>query len=310
MKFSVIIVNDGYSGNMSRALTAIAAQTQREFEVLVVGANAPLPDDRFKPCNVDAANPLAAKNAAATQAIGEWLFFLTPHSFVAEDCLESLYACSLRFPESALLATTELDNAEPDMIASAGISYSFAGFPFAGGKGWPLDVLPDEGEVFGATTTAMLIRKDVFMAVGGFDADYTACGEDTDLSFRVRLSGHTAMLASEAIVFVKETKPPHNPQSLHARNMVWTYIKNMPDVMFWLNLPFHIIAILISLCSPVHFMARLNGALEALETLPALLQKRKAIQAARKVSLDKLVSSFTWNPYIPFWNRTDIRRKR
>lgn len=310
MKFSIILVDEAQRGDMPRALSAIAAQTQRDFEVLVCGHHAALPDDRFKKCDADTTNPLAAKNAAAQIATGEWLLFLTPNSFMADDCLESLYASTLRFPDCALFATTELDNAEPDMMLCAGMAYSFAGFAFSGGKGWPLDVLPDEGEVFGANTTALFIRKDVFTQIGGFDTDYTACGEDVDLCFRARLAGHMAMLSSEAIVFIKQIKPAHNHESLTARNTLWTYIKNMPDVMFWLNLPFHILAILISLCSPAHTMARINGYLEALENLPALLQKRKAIQTASRVSLDKLAGSFTWNPYIPFWNRTDIRKKR
>ena len=310
MKFSVIIVNEGSSGDISRALNAIAAQSQRDFEVIVVGGNTALPDDRFKNVDGETTNVLAAKNSGAAIATGEWLLFLTPQSFIAEDCLASLYAASLRYPDCAMFATTVLENAEPDMIASAGKCYFFAGIPFCGGKGWPLDVLPNEGEVFGACTPAIFVRRDVFMEINGFDADFVMTCEDADLSFRLRLAGQYAMLASEAIVFVSEDNPPKDIHRFAHRNIIWTFIKNMPDVLLWMCLPFHAVIMILLLCNPVHFAPRLNGLLGAIETLPTILQKRKAIQSTRKASLDKIAGAFTWNPYIPFWHRTDIRRKK
>lgn len=310
MKFSVIIVNDGGNGDITRALKAISAQTQRDFEVIVVGGNTALPDERFKNVDGEVTNTLAAKNFGATVATGEWLLFLTPHSYLSDDCLESLYAASLRYPDCAMFAPTLLENAEPDIIASAGKGYFFAGIPFCGGKGWPLDVLPNEGEVFGACTPAMFVRRDVFMEINGFDADFVTTCEDADLSFRLRLAGHYAMLASEAIVFVSEGKPDNDIHRFAYRNIIWTFIKNMPDVLVWMCLPFHAAIMLLLLCNPVRFTQRLNGLLEALETLPTILQKRKAVQATRKASLDKIAGAFTWNPYIPFWHRTDIRRKK
>jgi GT2 family glycosyltransferase len=307
MKFSVIIVNDG---NPARALAAIAAQTQRDFEVLVVGAKTPLPDDRFKHLDGDISNPIAAKNMAAQAAKGEWLFFINTTTYLADDCLESLYAASLRFPDCAMFACTQLEDENTGMIAAAGKCYFAAGMPYCGGKNWPIDVLPDEGEAFGACTPAMLIKKAVFEQVGGFDADYVMALEDADISLRLRLVGHTAMLASEAMVFVG-IEP--NKKDIHAyaiRNIAWTFIKNMPGFFFWPLLPLHIFIHLVLLCNPLHFMARINGLLMVLETLPAVWKKRVAIQAARTVNLDTLANAFTWNVYSVFWNKPDIRRKR
>ncbi len=308
MKFSVIIVNEGAGGNMERALKAIAAQTQRDFEVIVVGATSPMPDDRFRNIEGDTTNPLTAKNMAASMAAGDWLFFLTPRSFLAEDCLESLYAATLRHPDCAMFAPTQLENAEPDMIAAAGKCYFVAGIPFCGGKGWPLDILPDEGEVFGACTPAIFVRKDNFIEINGFDTDFVMTCEDADLSFRLRLAEHHAILASEAIVFVDDRDPPKDIHRFAARNIIWTYIKNMPSVLLWLSLPFHITILLLLLCSPSHFMARINGVLDALDKLPVMIQKRKAVQATRKITLDKLASALTWDPNIPFWSKTHIRK--
>ncbi|MBY0428298.1 MAG: hypothetical protein K2Q32_03675, partial [Alphaproteobacteria bacterium] len=223
MKFSIILVNQT-KHHLTRALNAIAAQTQRDFEVIVVGGKSSLPDDRFKNIDGESTNALAAKNSGAALAMGEWLLFLTPQSFMADDCLESLYAASLRHPDCAMFATTVLENAEPDMIASAGKGYTFAGIPFCGGKGWPLDVLPSEGEVFGACTPAIFVRRDVFMEIKGFDADFVTTCEDADLSFRLRLAGHYAMLASEAIVFISEAKPTNDIHRIAHRNIIWTFI--------------------------------------------------------------------------------------
>ena len=308
MKFSVIIVNDGFGGDMSRALNAVAAQTQRDFEVIVVGADCAMPDDRFKNIAGDSTNAIAAKNTAASMAVGEWLFFITPRTFMADDCLQSLYASTLRHPDCTLFAVTQIEDAATGIIEAAGKCYFFAGIPFCGGKGWSLDVLPDEGEVFGACTPAMFVRKDCFIEINGFDADFVMACEDADLSSRLRLMRHRAILASEAIVFVAEGNPPKDIHRFAARNIIYTYIKNMPTALLWVTLPFHILMLLLLLCNPKHFMARIYGYVDALKSIPATLKKRRNIQATRKASLSNIANALTWNPNIPFWRKTDIQK--
>lgn len=313
MKFSVIVVNEApkeaHASMLNRCLTSIAQQTQRDIEVLVMGAATALPDERFRSIEADTHNLIAAKNMAASHATGEWLLFLNATSVLEEECMARLYAASLRFPDCALFAATQLDNAAPEMLAAAGKSYFFAGFPFCGGKDWPLDVLPDEGECFGACTPAMFIRKDVFDALNGFDADFVHGCEDADLSFRLRLAGHHAMLASEAVLFVTETNHP-DAHMLATRNIIWTFVKNMPDAFFYPFIPLHFLIHLLLLCNPVHFKSRIAGLIAAFKAPRELWAKRKAVQATRNVKLDELAHAFTWGLSTIFWRKPDVRRRK
>ena len=72
------------------------------------------------------------------------------------------------------------------------------------------------------------------------------------------------------------------------RNLVWTYVKNMPGGLFWLLLPLHLLA---NLAALVFFTLRGQAAVacrakrDALFGLPACWRKRRAIQAGRSATV-------------------------
>ena len=81
------------------------------------------------------------------------------------------------------------------------------------------------------------------------------------------------------------------------RNLVWTYVKDMPGALFWLLLPVHLLMNLASVA-----VCALRGQLgvvlrakrDALAGLPAALRQRREIQAARKVGLGTLLGVMSW----------------
>ncbi|MGZ8201342.1 MAG: glycosyltransferase family 2 protein, partial [Methylosarcina sp.] len=72
------------------------------------------------------------------------------------------------------------------------------------------------------------------------------------------------------------------------RNLVWTFIKDMPGILFWLLLPLHV---LLNLVSVVYFVSRDRGRVilrakrDALKGIPKMLKKRRKIQQSRKASI-------------------------
>jgi GT2 family glycosyltransferase len=70
------------------------------------------------------------------------------------------------------------------------------------------------------------------------------------------------------------------------RNLVWTYVKNMPGWLFWLYLPQHVAANLY-IIARYAFQRRgriiLKAKWDAIRKLPQMWQKRRAIQARRAV---------------------------
>jgi len=75
------------------------------------------------------------------------------------------------------------------------------------------------------------------------------------------------------------------------RNLVWTYVKDMPAPLFWLYLPLHL---LVSLAAIAVCAARgqlgvvLRAKRDALRALPDMLAERRRIQGARVVGAREL----------------------
>jgi GT2 family glycosyltransferase len=72
------------------------------------------------------------------------------------------------------------------------------------------------------------------------------------------------------------------------RNLVWTFVKDMPGLLFWALLPLHL---MLNLVTVLLFALRGQGGVilrakrDALRGIPAAWRKRRAIQAARSCSI-------------------------
>lgn len=320
MKFSIIVVNYNGQGRIARCMSALAAQTFTDFEVLMVdnaspdGSGAtPVPDGRFRWILSDKNLGFASgNNLAARQAVGDWIWLVNPDAYAEPECLMKLYAATLRHENCVLFGCTQLDDKVPEILDGSGDCYFFAGIPWRGGKGWRVDDLPDEGEVWGPCGAAYLIRRDVFLQHGGFDDDFFCYCEDVDLNFRLRLSGHYAIQVVEAFVRHEGSgitgARSRFPVFHGTRNCLWVFIKDMPDVLLWPLLPFHLAAtLLLLLCDPACFAARWDGLVAGIKGLPSIWEKRKQVQAARKASAWQIATAFTWNPWTFLWRSTDVR---
>ena len=134
-----------------------------------------------------------------------------------------------------------------------------------------------------------MYRRNVLSSLGGFDEDYFCYVEDVDLGFRLRLSGFKAYYVPEAVVRHAGSATSGGRHSDFAvyhghRNLVWTYVKNMPGFLFWLLLPLHL---LLNFVTIGLFAARgqlrviLRSKRDALKGLPKVWRKRKKLQAQR-----------------------------
>ena len=87
-------------------------------------------------------------------------------------------------------------------------------------------------EVFAPCAAAALYQRDAFQEVGGFDESYFCYFEDIDLGFRLRLAGHRCLYVPQAVALHLGAATAGRESDFavyHAhRNLVWTYVKNMP----------------------------------------------------------------------------------
>ncbi len=89
---------------------------------------------------------------------------------------------------------------------------------------------------------AMAVRRDAFLAVGGFDEAYFAFFEDVDLGWRLWLRGHAVALAPRAVAYHRghataSRLPAHQLRVLYERNALYTILKNYDDATLERVLP-------------------------------------------------------------------------
>jgi GT2 family glycosyltransferase len=96
------------------------------------------------------------------------------------------------------------------------------------------ELIGDGGDLLFACGGSMLISRDVYLDLGGFDSAYFAYYEDVDLGWRLWLAGYRVRLAGGARVFHRHhgsaaALPRHLPSFLYERNALSTLIKNLSD---------------------------------------------------------------------------------
>lgn len=144
-------------------------------------------------------------------------------------------------------------------------------------------------EIFSPCAAAALYRRQALVEVGGFDDDFFCYVEDVDLGFRLRLMRHRAMYVRDAVVHhvgSATTGGQHSDFAVYHghRNLVWTFVKNMPGKVFWPLLPLHLAMNLVALAVfPLRGQGRVivRAKWDAIRGLPKMWRKRKVIQSMR-----------------------------
>jgi len=142
----------------------------------------------------------AGNNAGARAASGEWLVFLNDDTRVAPDWLhEMLQVAHAR--DAASVGALILDwSGERVDFAGGLVNYEGRGYSL----GYDLPVaearLEERPLLFGCGA-AVMIRRDLFDACGGWDEPTFAYYEDVELGWRLWMLGHEVWFAPRAIVY-------------------------------------------------------------------------------------------------------------
>lgn len=311
---SVIVVNWNGRVHLGRCLAALAAQTFRDFETIVVDngssdgsaaiVNQDFPGVHFIPQSANLGFAVA-NNIGARAARGAWLALLNNDAFPEPDWLAQLAQATRDHPECVGFASCQLNDADPTRLDGAGDSYHSIGLAWRSGRGQvfgpPWDV---PRPVFAPCAAAALYRRADFLDAGGFDEAFFCYFEDVDLAFRLGLRGGRFRYVPAARV--RHVGSASRGQAsdfarYHGhRNLVWTFVKNMPASLLWRYLPGHILFNFLSLLA--FTLAGQPGALwrakwHALQGLPRVLRERRALQARRTApaaDLDGLMVHGLW----------------
>lgn len=298
---AVIIVNWNGGALLAQCLSHLQAQTRPPDQVLLVD-NASTDDSLAQLPHWDRLTVLrmgsnlgfaAGNNHALAQCTTEYVALLNPDAFAAPEWLENLLQAAQAHSTAAAFGSRQLCHENPNRLDGIGDCYHASGMAWRQGHGQPQQTRHLVAqEIFAPCAAAALYRRAAIMALGGFDESYFCYMEDVDLGFRLRLAGHSARYVPTAVVRHVGSATSGGQHSDFAvfhghRNMVWTFVKNMPSPLLWLLLPWHLAA---NLAALVIFTARgqgktiLRAKWQALQGLKHAWRQRQTIQRQRSAS--------------------------
>jgi len=308
----VIIVNYNAGRFLQACVNALAGQTFKDFEAVVVDNASTdgslealrLPDGRFTPIRNDSnLGFAAANNVGARGCRAPWIATLNPDTVAEATWLEKMRQGVDRYPDIGMFGATLVDAEDSSLVDGFGDALSIAGVPWRGGAGRPVAALPDrDAEVFSPCAAAALYARESFEDVCGFDESFFCYVEDVDLGFRLRLMGERCMQLRNAIV-------RHHGSAITGatsdftlfysfRNRLWLLFKNMPLLLLFVAVPLNIIYSAVVILK----LARKNKPVRALLKGLAcgmapvgFFKSRRKVQRLRRISTAAVARCLVWD---------------
>ncbi len=318
IRVGAVIVNWNSGGDLARCLAALSAQTLPPCRTVVVDnastdGSASGIEERFPETEVIRLDSNTGFAAAVNRGMHrlegmDWVALLNPDAFARPNWLACLKEAAEQHPDFVFLGSHMLRHGETGVLDGTGDVYHVSGLGWRRDHGIEADrVRRQTGEIFAPCAAAALVKRQAFLEVGGFDERYHSYFEDVDLAFRLRLRGGRCLYVAGAVVEHVGSGSTHRYSDYaiyHGhRNLVWTYVKNMPRDLFWVTLPQHLLANLAALVwFSLQGQARVifRAKWDALKGLPAALKQRQTIQRRVRVKprdLRRVMARGLWLPY-------------
>lgn len=229
----------------------------------------------------------AGCRAGAEASDAPLLLFLNPDAVPEPGALEALRGPASARPDWGLwqAAVTLPDGT----LNTGGGVVHFLGFAWAGRLGEPAEVLGDEAQEVGfASGAALVVRRELWERLDGFDDAYFMYAEDVDLSLRARLTGErVGVVPAARVVHDYEFHKGDAKWMLLERNRWWTVLATYPTPLLLAVMP-ALLAVEVLLLPVAAAGGWLPGKLRAqravLASLPRVVRRRRAVQAARTAS--------------------------
>jgi len=317
-KVALIIVNYNGGQTVIKCLESVNRQVFRPHRIIVVD-NASCDTSlftikkRFPEVEIIRNNTnlgfAVANNIAVREAYNcHWVALLNPDAFPDPTWLENLIAVAEEKPDYSFFGSTQLKYEDQERIDGTGDVYHVSGMSWRRDFGClKSENIRGYDEIFSPCAAAALYKRDAFLEVGGFDENFFSQIEDVDLGFRLRLSGYKCLHVPKAIVYhIGSASFGKNSQlaDYYAhRNMVWTFFKNMPRLMFWRYLPQHILInvfILLWLSLKGRSFVIFKAKWDALKDLKRILKQRKVIQNNSNIDSKEILAVMPKGWLLPF----------
>ncbi|MFG2016817.1 glycosyltransferase [Actinomadura geliboluensis] len=169
----------------------------------------------------------------------EWLWLLHDDSEPAHDALAQLLRTAGADPNAAVLGPKVRDWDDRRVLRELGVTVDAAGRRERGLDRDEFDQGQHDGvrDVLAVGSAGMLVRRDVWERLGGFDVEYGIFREDLDFCWRAHAAGHRVVTASDAVVYHAEAArrglreigmTAEHPARRDRRNALFTLLANQP----------------------------------------------------------------------------------
>jgi len=267
-------------------------------------------------------------NKALKSVPNELILLLNSDIEVTEGWLEPLVK-AMEDPKVAGCQPKILSYNERALFEHAGASGGFLDrnyFPFCRGRIFDHSEIDnnqyeDQREIFWATGAALLIRKEVYDLVEGFDASFFAHMEEIDLCWRIKKYGYSFQVVPSSVVYHLGggTLPYSSPRKvyLNFRNNLMMIIKNhsgllIPKLFWRMSLDGIAAARFLVRGEFKNFIAVFNAHMYQYLHFGTLIKKRKAIRknSGSENNAGLFDGSIIWNYYVKRVNKfSDLNQR-
>src|SRR5690242_5767450 len=233
---------------VQRVVAVDAGSTDRSGSMLAqaFGRSAVFGMDRTTGYGVAVAKALRHRSANAHVPLSgtsredrtEWVWLLHDDSEPAPDALQRLLAAAHEAPQAAVFGPKIRDWSDRYILLEVGTTIDRVGRRVTGIEPREVDQGQHDGDrdVVAVSSAGMLVRRDVWDEVGGFDPGMRLFREDTDFCWRVQAAGYRVRVVTSAVVYHVEATTrnrrddaaaPH-PRRQDRRNALLVLAGNLP----------------------------------------------------------------------------------
>jgi len=185
-----------------------------------------------------ARRPVSGPGSPPDPAV-EWIWLLHDDCEPAPDALEQMLRAAARNRSTAVLGPKLMDLADRQVLREAGVTVDRAGRRFTGIEPGEIDQGQHDGNrpVLAVSSAGMLIRRDVWDQLGGFDPNLPLMRDDIDFCWRAHAVGYDIRVITDAVVYHRDLsarqlrKAPAaggHPRLLDRRGALYVFAANVP----------------------------------------------------------------------------------
>ena len=309
---ALLVVHDGMEW-LSSVLATLASQQYPALDLIVIDnasrdgsgdvLSRRIPADRLitLPRNVGFARAVAAAMNHPVVASADLLLFLHDDLVLAPDAIARLVRAMRDDSSLAVVGPKLREWSDDGVLAEVGMTIDRFGRAEPRVERGELDQGQHdrEDEVLYVSTAGMLIRREVFRQLGGFDARFPAYRDDLDLCWRAWLRGYRIEVVPRAVGYhigagaragQRFGAGANGGRYLAERHSVATLLKNYSTISLLWALP---LTLLLAIAKTLAFLlirrfgeagAVVRAYLWNAAQLPRTLRRRRAVQRRRAVS--------------------------